>query len=306
MASHVPVSTDADGSGSGSGSGGRTSTDPNRPLPGIAVSRVIGRLQSGYRRDVPWAVASVARLRREAGREAHVSPTAWGLEHLETLAELREERREIEREADLGRGAQPAYLTSTSYVRREEQERREDTAVHLAVTLWALHQQSLRDESMHRPGWPLGRAVRRLAHKGSGGREDRRPEGGTAASDGGPAPDGAAEQGAGPVEEADESVRLRFVRVGSASDTEVLATRLRELVLLLRSAQIPLDYALLADQLLRWQDENLREDVRRAWGRDFHRRYRATRHDDGRSAAAAGSPEPPGSGIDAEEADGDS
>lgn len=35
----------------------------------------------------------------------------------------------------------------------------------------------------------------------------------------------------------------------------------------------PLDYALLADQILLWQDENRRDEVRRTWGRDFHRRY---------------------------------
>ncbi|GGS32133.1 type I-E CRISPR-associated protein Cse2/CasB [Streptomyces griseoviridis] len=235
-------------------------------LPRQAVARTIGRLQSGYQRNVPWAVASVARLRREAGRDAHVSPTAWGLDHLETLAELREERRTADGGKD---GVSPAYFSSLAYRSRQEQERREDTAVHVAVTLWALHQQSLRDEPMHLTGWSLGRSVRRLAHGQTGIRDS-----GSATGDGGTADEIRAEER---VENASETVRRRFVRIGAASDTDVLATRLREMVLLLRSARIPLDYTLLADQLLLWQDENRRDDVRRAWGQDFHRRYGSSR-----------------------------
>ncbi|MBH5337625.1 type I-E CRISPR-associated protein Cse2/CasB [Streptomyces pactum] len=219
-------------------------------------------MQAGYRQDAPWAVAAVARLRREAGRDAYASPTAWGLDHLETLNELREARRTAEPEGRDGGIAAPSYFSSAARATQEERERREDTAVHIAVTLWALHQQSLRDEPMHLVGWPLGRAVRRLAHGRTGVRDSE-------ASVDGAGADPAEER----VEDAGETVRRRFVRVGTASDTDVFATRLRELVLLLRSARIPLDYALLADQLLLWQDENRRDDVRRAWGRDFHRRH---------------------------------
>ncbi|MFC4329189.1 type I-E CRISPR-associated protein Cse2/CasB [Streptomyces andamanensis] len=244
---------------------GRQSAAPALSLPRQAVSRTIGRLQSEYQRDVPQAVATVARLRREAGRDAHVSPTAWGLDHLETLTGLREERRAAEAEIGGTGGVSPAYFSSAAYTRRQEREHREDTAVHIAVTLWALHQQSLRDEPMHLSGWPLGRSVRRLAHERTG-RHGTGPS-----ADRGPGDD--TSRPADRVEDADETVRRRFVRIGVASDADVLATRLREMVLLLRSASIPLDYALLADQLLLWQDENRREDVRRAWGRDFHRRY---------------------------------
>ncbi|URM92167.1 type I-E CRISPR-associated protein Cse2/CasB [Streptomyces sp. MRC013] len=244
------------------GADGSGPTAPSPSLPHEAVSRTLGRLQTGYRQDVPWAVAAVARLRREAGRDAHASPTAWGLDHLETLSELREERRMSEREGHDGGSVAPAYFSSAARVGQEERERREDTAVHIAVTLWALHQQSLRDEPMHLAGWSLGRAVRRLAH------------GRTGVRDSGAAVDSAgADPVAKQVEDASETVRRRFVRIGTASDTDVLATRLREMVLLLRSARIPLDYALLADRLLRWQDENRRDDVRRTWGRDFHRRH---------------------------------
>ncbi|MGW4492848.1 type I-E CRISPR-associated protein Cse2/CasB [Streptomyces sp. NPDC004376] len=276
-----------------------------RPLPGLAVGQVIGRLQAGYRQDAPWAVASVARLRREAGREAHVSPTAWGLEHLERLAELREERHEAVQEAGAARTVDPVYLTSRPYLAREDNERREDTAVHLAVTLWALHQQSLRDDAMHLPGWTLGRAVRRLALKSSETRA--RPEPGDTGT-GRTQTSGGRAEGPGAVEEVSETVRRRFVRVGSAPDPEVLATRLRELVLLLRAARIPLDYALLADQLLRWQDENLRDTVRRAWGRDFHRRYRPAVDDaeEGAAGLSDSSESRDSMALDPEEFDGDS
>ena len=259
------------------------------PLPGLTVTRVIGKLQAGYQQDAPWAVASVARLRREAGREAHTSPTAWGLDHLETLAELREGRRKAEQEARGSGTPDPAFLASGAYLTRETRELREDTAVHLAVTLWALHQQSLRDDPMHRPGWTLGRSVRRLGLGRTGTRDASTPkdDGGTE-SPGGPkdATGGAAS------EDVAETVRQRFVRVGGASDAEVLAIRLRELVLLLRGARIPLDYVLLADQLFRWQDENQRDTVRRAWGRDFHRRYRTAGTTPGQSPANNSPDEP--------------
>lgn len=241
----------------GAAAGGNNPAGRSWSLPHKAVSSTISRLQSGYQRDAPWAVAAVAQLRREAGRDAHASPTAWGLDHLETLAELREQRRTAEPEGHSGASAAPAFFKSSAHIEERERERREDTAVHIAVTLWALHQQSLRDEPMHRAQWSLGRAVRRLAHGRTGARDD-----GTSA-------EGAASER---VEEASETVRRRFVRIGTASDTDVLATRLREMVLLLRSARIPLDYALLADQLVSWQDENGRDQVRRTWGRDFHRR----------------------------------
>jgi CRISPR system Cascade subunit CasB len=275
---------------------GRSETPPSPAR--LAVRRTIGRLQPGYRTDAPWAVATVARLRREAGRDAHVSPTGWGLEHLEALAELREERRVAEAEEPGGYAADPADTSSSAYGARERQEQYEDTAVHVAVTLWALHQQSLRDEPMHLTGWPLGRAVRRLAHGKTGTRDSPAKEAtppGTPA--GSPSPGTPAER----VEEASETVRRRFVRIGASSDTEVLATRLRELVLLLRSARIPLDYESLADQLLRWQDENRRDTVQREWGRDFHRWYRPGVRQEGEDGDQPDVSGPPLSDLDADD-----
>jgi CRISPR system Cascade subunit CasB len=136
---------------------------------------------------------------------------------------------------------------------------RAEEALHLAVTLWALHQQSHREADMHRGGLGLGRAVRVLMIPSSGNAQSaletrRGVDGGTAKIE----------------PELNEPLRRRFVRVGTASSLDMLAQRLREIILLLRKDAIPLDYGLLADQLYRWQRPALSAEVRREWGRDFH------------------------------------
>lgn len=242
-------------------------------LARAAALRTIGRLQSGYQHDVPSAVAAVARLRREAGRDPYASPSGWGLDDLADLSELREEKQREQAEQQEGRG-DPRDVSTAARRRSEEREEREAQAVHLTVTLWALHQQSLREEGMHRRGWPLGRAARRLAH-GKSGTADRpsahAPDGTDGDANGQQAV--SARRQPDLVEEASESVRKRFVRLGTSSDFEILRERLRQFVLLLRAARIPLDYGLLAQQLFFWQDEFRREDIRRAWGREFHLVY---------------------------------
>ncbi|MFK0293905.1 type I-E CRISPR-associated protein Cse2/CasB [Streptomyces sp. NPDC090442] len=226
--------------------------------------RTISRLQGGYRQDKPAAVAAVARLRREAGQDAHASPTSWGLDDLAALTELREQKDQEEDGASW-------HSQYEGLRQRERREDREDQAVHVAVTLWALHQQSVRDEPMHVPGWSVGRAVRRLA-QGKTGTIDRpaRSNGNDGRSD----DEATHGKQSEPVEEISPTIRKRFVRIGTSTDIDTLSRRLREMVLLLRAARIPLDYGLLADQLNRWQNESNQADVRRAWGRDFHRIYR--------------------------------
>ncbi|MBV9022400.1 MAG: type I-E CRISPR-associated protein Cse2/CasB [Streptomycetaceae bacterium] len=122
-------------------------------------------------------------------------------------------------------------------------------AVYTAMTLWSLHQQS-RGSGMHRPGIELGAAVRKLMPGG----------------------------------EIDEPVRKRFVRAGTSANLPLLASRLREIVLLLRGQDIALDYALLADQLYRWQQPGGPDRVRRSWGRAFHA-HRTTRDENTDGAA---------------------
>lgn len=170
----------------------------------------IVRLQAGYRNDRPDAVAALARIRRGAGRPANTLPDLWGLTGTERL---------------FGYGLDEKEIT------------RAENAVHIAVTLWALHQQSRRDANMHVSDGPqFGSAVRKLM----------------------------------PGAEIDEAIRKRFVRAGTATSLDVLSQRLRDLVLLLRQAALPLDYGLLADQLYQWQEPGGQTLVHRAWGRSFH------------------------------------
>lgn len=183
------------------------------------TSDIIVPLQRGYLSDQSHALGALARLRRGAGKEFSQMPDLWGLADTGALHD------------EPGDGRRPL---------REEELTRAEDAVHVALTLWALHQQS-RGAAMHRPGSRtaprgLGAAVRQLMPPG----------------------------------EIAEPIRKRFVRVGTAPGLPALAQRLREIVLLLRGADIPLDYALLAGQLYGWQEPTGREAACRAWGRSFH------------------------------------
>nr|WP_240796718.1 type I-E CRISPR-associated protein Cse2/CasB [Streptomyces sp. RFCAC02] len=198
---------------------------PQTAPPPTAPQRVrdttaglIAPLQSGYLADRSTAVAALARLRRGAGRDLAANADLWGLVDTGPLHAVPEgERRMSDAETEWA-----------------------ENAVHIALTLWASHQQS-RSTAMHRATTPavptgLGRAVRRLL----------------------------------PADEIDGPVRKRFVRVGTATDLGALTERLRNLVDLLRRDDVPLDYGLLAEQLYRWQAPGGRDTVRRDWGRSFH------------------------------------
>jgi CRISPR system Cascade subunit CasB len=118
----------------------------------------------------------------------------------------------------------------------EADTKRAEEAVHLAVTLWALHQQTHRCTAMHEQrGHQLGSAVRQLR--------------GT---------------------HVEQPLRKRLVRAGTATSFDVLARQLRQIVVLLRGASQPLDYGVLADQLHLWQRCGGPDHVRRAWGSSFH------------------------------------
>jgi len=179
-----------------------------------ATNTRILALQKGYLADRPEAVAALARIRRGAGKPINSVPDLWGLTATDQL-----------------------YTDLDTYGEREVA--RAENAVHIAVTLWSLHQQSRRDSPMHIPGGPqLGRAVRDLMPSG----------------------------------EIDEPLRRRFVRIGTASSVEILAQRLRDVVLLLRQQAQAMDFAVLAEQLYRWQLPAEQANVRRDWGRSFHAR----------------------------------
>ncbi|MET9229147.1 type I-E CRISPR-associated protein Cse2/CasB [Lentzea sp. NPDC003310] len=114
----------------------------------------------------------------------------------------------------------------------------EENAAHIVLTLWAVHQQSQRTR-MHQRGHGLGRAVRRLH------------------------PDEP-----GPTL---TPVVRRFQTLGTADSLGELVHHTRGMVQLLRAKAIPLDYALLADELVWWQRPRGAAGVRLRWGREFYR-----------------------------------
>ncbi|KOU65117.1 hypothetical protein ADK90_03150 [Streptomyces sp. XY413] len=182
-----------------------------------AVDQHIRTVQSGYLADRSDAVQALARLRRGVGRQPTETPELWGLVGVE--------------------GFHAAYLAQRRRPAGEAEALRAERAAHIAVTLWAVHQQSNRSKRMHVADGPfVGTAVRRLMPGG----------------------------------DADDPLRKRLVRAGTSSTVDVLAQRLRELVTLLRTAEVPLDYGLLAEQLDQWQRPGGPAQVRQAWGRSFH------------------------------------
>ncbi|NUP39665.1 MAG: type I-E CRISPR-associated protein Cse2/CasB [Streptomyces sp.] len=193
--------------------------------------------QDGYLQDRSTAVAALARLRRGAGRSAADLPDLWTLVDTTPLH----------------------HKTDSAPLLGEQQLTRAEDALHAALTLWALHQQS-RSTRMHRPHTVqrptgLGAAVRRLM----------------------------------PPDAIDEPVRKRLIRAGTAADLGALSQRLRDLIVLLRRADIPLDYGLLAGQLYTWQWPGGADTVRREWGRSFHAGAQPATHDADASAASTAS-----------------
>ncbi|MEV7699916.1 type I-E CRISPR-associated protein Cse2/CasB [Streptomyces sp. NPDC086779] len=193
------------------------SLTPRKQVARLAA-QILAPLQQGYLADRSPDVAALARLRRGAGREAGQLPDLWSLIDTGPLHVPPDDARPLD-ESDL--------------VRAED-------ALHVALTLWALHQQS-RPTGMHQADRKdsrrgLGTAVRRMMKPG----------------------------------EIDEPLRKRLVRAGTAPDLTSLAQRLRDIVVLLRRADIPLDYALLAGQLYTWQRPGGADVVRREWGSSFH------------------------------------
>lgn len=111
-------------------------------------------------------------------------------------------------------------------------------AVHEAMTLYALHQQS-KDAPVHKIGVSLGTAVQKLV----------------------------------PASERDKAnpLRTRFQAVSLAQTRAGVTHHLRSLVALLRAAGEPLDYGKLAVDLRQLQDPALAPYVRLRWGRAFAR-----------------------------------
>lgn len=184
------------------------------------VLGVINQLQNMYLsgKGRSNAARQLAELRRAAGKEPGNNPNIWKLEFENMPAAIQ------------GNGSNAS-----------EGER----AVHIALTLYAVHQQS-QQTGMHRQGkraeYDFGAAVRKMVDRQSNGENLKEGE-----------------------------LPRRFAAMVTADSIEELAHYARQLVSMLRSESIPFDYARFAGQLFDYQYPFLRDPVRLQWGRAYAR-----------------------------------
>lgn len=203
-----------------------TKTD-NRTL-GERLSKMVARranlLQKAYQHNDSAAVADLAILRRGVSQRPGQDARLIGL----TISGLYPETRGL-----------PDEPTDAEH------------AAYAALTLFALHQQSHRDGSMHQADYSFGRSARLLGRR-SGARD---------------------------------AVRARFTAVATATSWDETLHHSRGLVQQFRAHSVPLDYGRFARDLYFLQSPEGAERVRLAWGRDFYR----VRHpeDDGDAAGAS-------------------
>ena len=124
----------------------------------------------------------------------------------------------------------------------------EEWAVYLALTLYALHQQSNDTVCVSQLGCTLGRAVRRLAEQTVASGQDW----------------------------TESSVLRRFNALATADSMPEVSHHLRGMIQLLRREGIPLDYPQLAADLYELQRTDPRyaqppANVRLRWGQDLYR-----------------------------------
>lgn len=134
----------------------------------------------------------------------------------------------------------------------------EELAVHTTMTLYAVHQQS-RTEPMYVPGRGLGRAARALIGIG---------------------------------EEESPSARARFNALVTSTSITELQHHLRGFISQLRAKSIPLDYAMLADDLVAFQRPDGAKTVRLRWARQYAS-LRASEDPSSPTAASTSSPSTP-------------
>lgn len=174
------------------------------------VGRRAAQLYEGYQRDDAGAVATLARLRRTFPSGRGLRADTW----------------------DVFDGMPAALLG------HEDTPSRTEYAAVVALALFAVHQQSRRDEAMHRSGaahsW--GRSIARLS-----------------------------------VVDGGEGVNRRFRALTRSSDIVAALPHLRGLVTQLRNQRIATDYGALATDLYRLQWPADLHTVRMRWTRDFHR-----------------------------------
>lgn len=207
---------------------GVAGTDGRHYTTGEFVAWQAGRIQSAYTRrpQAPWARAALAQLRRGLGR---------GVGDVPEILEL--------------------TVNPTAPRPRSDEATADEIAIHVALTMFGLHQQS-QSARMHVPGTSFGSALGGLRF--AGGAEN-------------------------------PGVLRRFQALGTASDLTELVHHARALVTMLRGARHGFDdrrgfdYGRFAEDLVAFQSPQKVDRVRLAWGRDF---YRAGRPDQTTSATS--------------------
>jgi CRISPR system Cascade subunit CasB len=140
-------------------------------------------------------------------------------------------RRGIDRDAGTVPAMWPYYTTLTE----DGQRTHALVAEHLALTLFAVHQQS-KPKLMHADGVGLGSAVLKLKQA---------------------------------KEFSPEALDRRFAAAATATSIGELAVHLRGLITQLRGIGQPLDYTRLARDLRDWQVPERAPAVRRSWGGQY-------------------------------------
>ena len=165
----------------------------------------------------PRGARKLATLRHALLMPIGSNADAWPLEFEGLPAEL------------VGRGIEPSWA---------------ETAVHAALTLYAVHQQG-KTKPMYVPGdeHSFGAALRRLVWSDEG-RYSNLEEG---------------------------EMPRRFRAFITADSMEEALHHARQLIQQLRAAEIPVDYARFAAQLYKLQSPYTADKVRRAWGREYSR-----------------------------------
>lgn len=183
----------------------------------LYVARRIQALQGAFLATDRNADAArkLAVLRRSVSKAPGATPEVWMLEFDGMPDSLR------------GRGDEPSSS---------------EWAVHAAISLYAVHQQS-QDAPMHKSGFEhsLGAATRSFVNQSDSKRSNL-------------------ENGELP---------RRFAALVTADSLAEVLHYARQLVQQLRSASIPLDYACLAGDFMDLQNPNKADAVRLAWGRGY-------------------------------------
>ena len=176
---------------------------------GYVQNRLTGMEKS---QNAPRVRAVLARLRRGIDKHPGENADIWEI----TLSEIDE-----------------------SLQSRDGNPTRAEWAIHLAMCLFASHQQGkdINSDCMNKKGWSLGSAIRKL--KGNDSEET-------------------------------DPIKRRFNVLATSSDIEEFAHHLRGMVQLLKASGIPLDYYQLTKDIYDFMDPERRNLLRLRWGQDFY------------------------------------